>query len=365
MNQLKKNPSGQQQKKLRLEQIVSDTIDTFKMLQPHDSVLAAVSGGPDSVAMIHLLKSLQNKFDLTIGMAHINHMLRPGESERDEKFVRKLADQLGFQTFIEKIDIADLAKTHRLSIETAGRQARYDFFNRIAKENGFTKIATGHTKDDNAEQILMNLLRGSGSKGLSGIPPCRDNLIIRPLIQVTKTRLIDFLNQYHLDYMEDSSNTDPSFLRNRIRHSLIPALERDYNGEIIDALNRLSQVVRTEDEFMDIQTQSAFKQCSTREESDIIVFSIQELKQLHPAILYRLLRMGIKRLKSDLNRISFSHLNDIVHFGFKPSRGNSLDLPGQIRIYKNSLHLQIKKENRPLRDIGMENKKQEKFRKTN
>jgi len=336
--------------------IITQTIIDFNMLEQEDTVLVGVSGGPDSVALILSLLPLKEKYQLKLGIAHLNHMLRGEESQRDETFAKAFAEKLELMFYCEQIDLKPYAKKHRLSIEEAGRKARYKFFKQTAKTHGYTKIATGHNKDDNAELILMNLLRGAGSKGLSGIPPIRNNKYIRPLIRVTKNQILSFLKAEKQTYVFDSSNKDIAYLRNKIRYELIPHLQSEYNPEIIVALDRLSNIFKQEEEFWDIETQKAFKSCLIKTDVSSIKLSINLMSKLHPAILNRVLREAIRKIKKDLKRISFVHINDIVKFCFNNSSGFSLDLPGQIRIYKNMDTVIIKKENIPLREIGKKEK---------
>lgn len=330
---------------------IKNTVREFNMLEPKDSVLVAVSGGPDSVALMRSLIFLKPSYDLDIGIAHLNHLLRGEDSLRDEAFVRELAQKFGLPFFCEQKDVRSHAEHHRLSVEEAGREVRYNFFSRLSRDHGYKKIATGHNKNDNAELVLMNLLRGAGPKGLSGIPPVRDNLYIRPLIRKTKKEILDFLKTEDQPFRIDASNTDTAYLRNAVRHGLIPHLESDYNPEIINALDRLSHILRQEDEYLDAEAQKQFESCLTVKDASFISFSKIKLSKLHPAMVSRVIRKGIRRVKTDLRRISLGHMDDILGFCFNRLSGNSLDLPGRIRIYKQKDTLTIKKEEKPLREI--------------
>lgn len=330
---------------------IENTVREFNMLEPKDSVLAAVSGGPDSVALVRSLIFLKPSYNLNIGIAHLNHLLRGEDSLRDEAFVRELAQKFGLPFFCEQKDVRSHAEHHRLSVEEAGREVRYDFFSMLSHGHGYKKIATGHNKNDNAELVLMNLLRGAGPKGLSGIPPMRDNLYIRPLIRKTKKEILDFLKTDDQPFRIDASNTDTAYLRNAVRHRLIPVLESDYNPGIIDALDRLSHILRQEEEYLDAEAQRRFESCLTGKEASFISFSKKKLSELHPAMVNRVIRKGIEMVKKDLRRISLSHMSDILDFCFNRHSGFSLDLPGRIRIYKQKDTLTIKKEERPLREI--------------
>ncbi len=335
---------------------VAKTIEEFQMLETGDSVLAAVSGGPDSMALVLTLISLKQQYDLTIGIAHLNHLLRGEDSLKDERFVREFAEKAGLPFFCEQQDVNAYAGRQRLSVEEAGRQVRYDFFSRVSGRHGYKKIATGHTKNDNAELVLMNLLRGAGPKGLSGIPPVRDKIFIRPLIRATKPEILGFLKAEHQPFRVDATNTDTAYVRNAIRHRLIPVLESDYNPEIIDALDRLSHILRQEESYLDAEAGKCFKDCLIEEAEDRVLFSKKKLSDLHPAIVNRVIRKGIGKIKKDLRRISLSHMGDILDFCFNRTSGFSLDLPGQIRIYKKRDVISIKKEAEPLREIGKSKK---------
>lgn len=339
------------------------TNDEYHLIGPEDSILIAVSGGPDSVALCRILYALKTRLSITMGLAHFNHLLREDESERDEQFVMKLADTLDLPFFSRQADVKAYAKTNKLSIETAGRKLRYAFFNEIAEANGYSKIATGHTRDDNAEQILMNLLRGSGSDGLSGIPPMRDERIIRPLIQFSKKSIYALLEASHHPFMVDSSNLENTFLRNRVRNGLIPLLEKEYNPEIKESLLRLSQVIKDETLFVQDHARQALDDCRMESNAASLTLSKKLFHDFHPALQKRILRLGIQQVKGDLKAISWVHLNSIIDFCIQKTPGKSLDLPGQIRIYKAEKSIMIKKEAIPLRDMGKLEKEKKRFEK--
>lgn len=341
----------------RFIQNISETIREFHMLDKNDNVLLAVSGGPDSVALALAMLRLRKTHALTLGVAHLNHLLRGKASLADEAFVTAFARQFNLPLYCEQIDVSAYAKKHRLSIETAGRDVRYDFFDRLSNCHGYHKIATGHTKDDNAELVLMNLIRGSGPRGLSGIPPVRECRIIRPLINVSKGQILEFLAEQNQAFQVDDSNTDPVYLRNRIRSRLMPLLYSEYNPEIINALDRLSHILRQEEEVLENETQKQFNRCRMNpEETSSLSLSIPLMSALHPAILNRVIRQAVKKIKKNLNRISFGHIKDIIAFCRHASSGSSLDLPGKIRIYKHKEQLIIKKETIPLRELGKKEK---------
>ncbi len=337
-----------------LNKKILSTLETYQMLEPGDAVLAAVSGGPDSVALFRFLLNLttQDPYQFSLGVAHLNHLIRGSDAEQDEAFVRKLAQNANVPFYCEKKDVKAHAENTRQSVEQAGRELRYGFLDSLCSTYGYTKIALGHTRDDNAELVLMNLLRGAAAKGLSGIPPIRGNRYIRPLIQVSKKEILSLLDKNNQLFQIDASNTDPAFLRNRIRHHLIPLLQSEYNPEIIDALNRSSWILKQEDDYLETRTAKALITCLTHQDEDRIVLSKKRLAILHPALLNRVLRASIKTLKNNLDRISLKHMRNMITFCFSRTDGKSLDLPGRIRIYKTRKTVEIKKEKQDLRRLG-------------
>ena len=302
------------------------------MLQSGDSVLVGVSGGPDSVALLHVLHRLAQPFSLTLGVAHLNHCLRKKDSDRDAEFVGSLAGRFNLPFFLEKKDVRKYQLRHKLSLEEAARKLRYNFFHHTAKENRFNKIALGHHRDDNAELILMYLIRGSGRLGLTGIPSVRNNIIIRPLIHVSRNEIIDFLTTEGFEFVTDLSNQDRRFFRNKIRHQLIPLLENSYNPEIKRTITRLAAILRTEDEWIETLLESSYKESLSVIQENKVVLSIPRVKDIHLAAIRRIIRKAIAHVKSDLKRITFKHVDAVttlIRTG--PSYGN-LDLPNGIKV---------------------------------
>ena len=230
----------------RLDRLVDEALTKFGLIAEGDSVLVGVSGGPDSVALLHLLRDRAPARRLHLGIAHLNHQLREGAG-RDEEFVRQLAAALGLPFHGHRAEVRAWQVRHRLSLEEAARQVRYAFFEEVCAANGYAKIALGHHADDNAETLLLHLLRGSGRLGLSGIPAIRAGGTIRPLIFATRSDIADYLRTRKIPYVSDPTNTDITFFRNRIRHRLIPDLERDYHLGMRSILSRTALILRAEE----------------------------------------------------------------------------------------------------------------------
>jgi tRNA(Ile)-lysidine synthase len=334
---------------------IEKTVSDYNMLQPGDAVLVTVSGGPDSVALLHVMLKLSCIFSLRLGIAHLNHSLRGKESDKDAIFVEYMARRLDLPFYISKKDVRKYQADNRLSPEDAARRVRYSFFYKTAENYNFTKIALGHHADDNAELVLMNILRGAGHKGISGIPPVRESLtsgkiIIRPLIRLTREEILSFLKEEGLEYVTDQSNYDTSIIRNRIRCNLIPKLKDSYNPGIVKALNRLSTIVRDEEIWIDNLIDSILKKNSILRNDNELEISIPEIAKIDIAALRRIVRKSIKIIKGDLKRITLSHIDSIINLLEDGPSSWNIDLPERIRIRRDYDILFISKEKKPLRE---------------
>ena len=341
------------------------TIENHKMLAFGDSVAIGVSGGPDSVALLLLLIEIQEEYSLKLGIVHINHCLRGKESDRDAEFVQNLAFEHETPFFLMTKNVALIAKESKLSIEEAAREVRYAFYKDVFTRHNYSKTALGHNCDDNAELVLMNLLRGSGPRGLSGIPPKRDEWIIRPLMQFSKQDILSYLEFKRQRYVIDSSNKDIKFLRNKIRTSLLPLLREEYNPAITDSINRLSSIIRYEEEWMEKETELKFNRSVLKQKDTQIQLSTDILMDLHPAVIRRIIRSTIKKIKGDLKRITLQHIDAAAILISSAVPGKSLDLPDRIRIIKQKDRIDVNKESQPLREIGKRKKRLERCSKKN
>ncbi|MDI6687528.1 MAG: tRNA lysidine(34) synthetase TilS [Desulfobacterales bacterium] len=345
------------QRSHKIFSVVKQAITAYRMFQPGDSVLICVSGGPDSVALLHILLSLAPEFSCTLGVAHLNHCLRKKDSDNDAEFVAFLAKQLDLPCYIKKKDVRKYQKEHKLSLEEAARSVRYAFYDQVAEKNGFNKIAIGHHSDDNAELVLMYLLRGSGPLGIGGIPPVRsckngNRQIIRPMINVRRSEIINFLESKRLKYVFDKSNNDMRYLRNRVRHQLIPLIKESYNPRIVETINRLSLIIRSEEKWVENNINSIFKKLTISVLNDKIILSATGINEIDPAAQRRVVRKAIAEVKGDLRRITFSHIDSAVSL-LKSSRSiASIDLPDRIRIERDKDILSFSKEKKRLRDVN-------------
>ncbi len=287
-----------------------------------DQVLAACSGGPDSVALVALLMKLREEMPLEIHLAHFNHRLRDGADE-DERFVRDLARRWVLPLDAESADVRSHAAKKKLNLEEAGRDLRYDFLRRAAARVGATKIATGHTMTDQAETVLMRLMRGTGLSGLAGISaivaglPCP---IVRPLLGIAGPDLRAWLAAEGIPYREDPSNLDRRFLRNRIRAELLPELGCRYEPRIVVHLARLAAIAREDDELLGAFVRELADEFIVRKGRDAYL-DLKTLPLLLPALARRIAREYLRELRGDLRDISYEDVESLL------SLGEGKDLP--------------------------------------
>jgi tRNA(Ile)-lysidine synthase len=231
-----------------------------QLVQDGDRILIGVSGGPDSMALLHVLGRLAPDLHITLAAVYVNHGLRPDETHEEKTHVEAAANNLGIDFFTDSVDVTGLAAKQKISIEHAARLLRYDFFEKTAEKWGATKIAVAHTADDQAEEILLRLIRGTARKGLSGMKTIRDGRIIRPFLGLPKSRLLEYLEKNSIQFLLDSSNTENFYLRNRIRNDLLPYLAEGYNPDIRQTLLRTANILQDEEEFLENITESVFKE---------------------------------------------------------------------------------------------------------
>ncbi|MBQ3285805.1 MAG: tRNA lysidine(34) synthetase TilS [Ruminococcus sp.] len=261
-----------------LQRNISRFIEERSLLQNGDKVIVALSGGADSVELLHVLISLKEKYSFTIYAAHMNHGIRGAEADRDEAFVRELCERWGIRLFSEKADVPAIAAETGESLELCGRRLRYEFFNRVAKESGGAKIATAHHGDDNVETVLWNLTRGTGIGGLCGIPAQRDN-IIRPLLCCTRDDIEAYCTENGLEYVVDSTNLSDDYTRNKLRHQVTPVL-RELNPNVSETIGRSADLMRDADDYFNNISQQELKRAETN-----YGYSCSELLCLEPIVL--------------------------------------------------------------------------------
>jgi tRNA(Ile)-lysidine synthase len=309
-----------------LELQVLRTIRRYAMLRRGDHVLVAASGGADSMALLHCLHDMAARLDLTLTVAHFNHGIRGTESDEDAAFVRAASATLGWAFVCECTDIKAGAAAAKKNLEEAAREARYVFLFRAAESAGANRIATGHNLNDQAETILLRLLRGSGPGGLEGIHPVIANKLIRPLIECSRARILDFLTRRGATFREDSSNRDIRFQRNRIRHELIPYLEEHFNPRLAETLVREASLAHAAYDFLEEHALPQFEKMRTQA-ADGIALPASALAGLHPALRHQVARHAVREVLGSLRGIGTIHIEDILKLCAPGQSGHRIELP--------------------------------------
>jgi len=315
---------------------IKSTIKKYNMLEKHDRLLVGLSGGGDSVALLHALVALKEEYALYIYIAHLDHRFRGEESLGDRRFCEDLAKRLNLEIAYEEIDVPKIAEEKSISAEEAARIERYNFFKKVAKLKSIKKLAVGHNKDDQAETVLMRTIRGAGMLGLGGISPVKDInglVILRPLIETSRSEIENFIRKNDLEFRHDSSNDETVFTRNKVRRDLIPYLEKNFNSNIKEVLSNMAENLRTENEFLEKFSKRKFKGLSRARNGEILI-DIKKLKRQPEAVRKRILRVALQEFKGDLKRLTYQHWKEMDKL-INERPGNSIvDLPGGINVVK-------------------------------
>ncbi len=310
---------------------VKTTIKKHSMLCEKDRVLVGLSGGPDSVCLLMLLNQLKEEYKLDLHAIYIDHGLRPDETPDEIKFCKELCERLNISFTTKSIDVISHAKELGLNKQEAARELRYRTFEEAALEKGANRIALAHNADDQAETFIMRILRGSGQKGLSGIPPVRGK-IIRPLIEIERNEIEEFLNAASQSYVVDSSNIKKDYFRNWLRLSVMQEFKRK-NPDLIKTISRISDILREEDNYLElIVTKTLMKLIPKKTDKTIELFLVP-LETMDKVILRRVLRRAIDAVKG-LRGINFIHIEDIIGLIKNGLSGDRLYLPKGIRVIK-------------------------------
>ncbi len=310
-------------------QEVMDTILRHGMINKGDRILAAVSGGADSVCMLHILNTLKKSMGFDIYCAHLNHCLRGDAADNDEKFVVELCKKLDIPVFCKSVDVAALASEKKLTTEEAGRLARYDFFRELSVKHKINKTATAHNKDDNAETVLMRIIRGTGTDGLKGIAYVRDDGVIRPILDISRADIEEYCHGNNLSFCTDATNADNDYTRNKIRNQLLPFIEENFNPNIKDSLCRLSDNATEDAEFLNSYAKRLYARlCNPLPGGSPVTLHIESLSMVDKGIASRVLKIAADEVKSGI-RLEKKHIDDLFNLMTKQT-GASIDLPDGI-----------------------------------
>jgi tRNA(Ile)-lysidine synthase len=354
---------------MELSEKVKETINKYSMLSEDDCVLIGLSGGPDSVCLAVILDKVKKEFNLTLHAVYVDHGLRPDETENEKNFCREFCNKLGINFFSESVDVKSHSKRNRINIQEAARELRYMAYNNVAAQVQAKKIALGHNADDQAETLLMMLFRGSGRKGLSGIPPVRNSgdrvqdsgfsaknniVIIRPLIESERSEIEEFMlknaggydntpagaeDRSPRPFVVDSSNLKSDYFRNWVRLNVMNELKKK-NPALIRNICRTMDIIREEDEYLEVIVTKTLMRLISRKSSDTIDLFLTPLLTIERPILRRVLRRALDATEG-LRGISSVHIKDIISLIRTGASGDRKYLPGGIRVLRDYSILKV------------------------
>ncbi|MEG0309033.1 MAG: tRNA lysidine(34) synthetase TilS [Clostridium sp.] len=334
-----------------IEKVIK-TIDDNKMIGNGDRVIVALSGGPDSISMLHVLCTLRDKYNMRVYAAHINHMLRNDDSDEDEVTCKKFCSDNEIEFFSKSVDINVMAKENGISTEMAGREARYSFFSELLSELDANKVAVAHNLNDQAETVLMRMMRGTGIEGLIGIKAVRDDIFIRPIINVGRDEIEEYCKINSLPARIDKTNFEPIYSRNKIRLELIPYIEENFNEDIISTLNRMCELIKRDEEYIQENVVKVFQNyCDIQTEKVIID---KDAFYLHPSIVSRVIRKAVLVFKGDINNIQSIHIENIIQVQ-KSATGKHTIIPKNILVTNVYGNIEITRKLRVNKAIEVKN----------
>ena len=294
-----------------MEERVLKTIEKYKLIESGDGVLIAVSGGPDSMCLLDILNKLKEKLNIKIAVVHVNHGIRE-EANEETEYIKNYCEKYNIKIYVKYEKVVELAKQNKIGLEEAGRKVRYDFFDEVLQETKFNKIAIAHNMNDKVETILMNIIRGSGSLGLKGIEPKRENKYIRPLIEIERKDIEEYCSKNKLNPKFDKSNKDNTYTRNKIRNILIPFIKKEFNPNVIKGINNLSEIVTEEQNYLEKIVNNIYSQIKIEENKDKVILDLKEFNKQDTIIKKRLLLLSVNKIFGSSKNIEKIHIEDII-----------------------------------------------------
>lgn len=298
---------------------IRKTILHSELILPGDKVIIGLSGGADSMCLAHALCLLSKKTIFEVAAAHMNHNIRGADAENDAEAAKEFSEKLGIAFYYHSADVIGYSKKHSISEEMAGRELRYSFFEELQKKYGFNKVATAHNKNDNAETLMMNFIRGSSVSGLCGIPVKR-GAIIRPLIEVTRSEIEEYCSENKLPYVTDSTNLQDIYTRNKVRIKLLPELQNEFNPNFINTVTANARIISEENEYINAQAKKAYEQLKVEP-------SVTEFNKLHNALKRRVIMLLLTDKYGSVTDISSTAVEDIVELCKKNQTGKRVNIP--------------------------------------
>lgn len=314
-------------------------INENSMVKDKDRVLVALSGGPDSVCLLHILYRLKETLNIELYAAHVNHCLRGESALADEEYSKNLCDNLGINLFVKRVDIAQFAKDKGISTEMAGREARYDFFDKLKKELHINKIAIAHNANDQAETLIMRALRGTGIEGLVGIRPVRDQVFIRPVLCLTRSEIEEYCLSEVLKPRIDESNLEEIYSRNKIRLKAIPFIEENFNKDIISTLNRLAYTCSKDVELIENIINGKYP-IYCKYQGEELIIKKEAFSEIE-AIVTRVIKRALVDISSICNNFEMKHIYDIIALQ-KSDTGKRINITNGVVAVNEYGHIKLK-----------------------
>ncbi len=317
-------------------------IEDNSLINKDDGIVIGLSGGPDSVCLLHLLCSIREELNLKLAAAHINHMIRGEEADGDEEYSRQLCEKFDVDFFALRKDVEGYAKEKGMSSETAGRKVRYDFFNEVLKKKGYSKIATAHNANDQAETILLRIMRGTGLDGLAGIPVKRENKYIRPILFMKREEVEEYCKKNNLEPRIDATNLEKLYSRNKVRLDIIPYMKENFNKDVVEAINRMALLLQDDNKFIVEEVNKVYKEYCIEKTDKVIIQ--KEVFNKNSAIIGRIIRKSIKKVNGNQYDVELKHIKEIENIQ-KVSTNKTVDLPYGIfaeNVY-GDIHIKLKK----------------------
>lgn len=304
-------------------------IEENSLIEKGDGIVVGLSGGPDSVCLLHLLCSIRDEMELKIAAAHINHMIRGVEADGDEEYAKNLCKRLDVKFFVLRKDVEEYGREKGMSSETAGRDVRYNFFNKIKDDLNYQKIATAHNANDQAETILMRIMRGTGLDGLGGIPVKREGKYIRPILFMKRKEVEDYCKNNNLEPRIDGTNLEKLYSRNKIRLDILPYMRDNFNKDVVEAINRMALLLQDDNNYILKEVDNHYKkECIVYKDRVVIK---KEAFNYENAIINRIIRKAIKDVNGSKYDVEMKHIKEVIDL--QRLEGNKkIDLPGNVFV---------------------------------
>ena len=309
------------------------TINKYNLIEKGDKIVLGLSGGPDSVCLLHILHRLKDVLDIEVYAAHLNHQIRGIEAQKDALYISKLCESMGITFFVKSINVPQYCNDNKLSLEEGARKLRYEMFFEIKESLNADKIAIAHNMNDQVETVLMRMMRGTGLQGLKGIDYKRDGVIIRPILEIERKDIESYCEQYNLNPRIDATNLETIYTRNKIRLELIPYMKENFNSNIVESIVRMSNGLRSDNDFIESEALNKYKQVSSINGENLEI-NLNKYTDLHKSLKSRIVRYAIKYILGDTNFIDQKHIEEV----FDLEKDNKLDkkivLPRGLFVYR-------------------------------